>query len=129
MNQASRLAFVGALAVAGCDPVSLGGDPGWSLRGSAHSSTGTPLQGATAHTICRDNQAPLPDAIADANGEFRGRGLGYFRDDCSVEVRAKGYQPQRFLVRSACTKRTRDFGCLEVDVQATLGRTSDLISK
>jgi hypothetical protein len=105
----------------------VGCDPGWALKGSARSETGEPVLGAIAETICPRNDPPRPTAIADANGEFRGTGLGSFREECSVEVRATGYAAQRFPVPPVCTLRAHVFGCVaamgfsECDLQ--LGRS------
>jgi hypothetical protein len=112
------LAALALIALSSCDP-------GWSLGGFAHSETGAPIPGATAETVCPTDQAPLPKTTADSNGEFRGKGLGNFRDDCVVEVRADGFAPRSFPVGSVCTKQDRYFGCLAVNVRATLARCDE----
>src|SRR5579863_6053875 len=90
-SDSCSLGALALLALTACDP-------GWSLTGSAHSDTGAPLPGAIAETICPANKPPRPTATADANGEFHDRGVGAFRDECSMEVRAAGHAPQRFAV-------------------------------
>jgi hypothetical protein len=107
--------IVVATALAGCDP-------GWALKGSAHSRSGDPIPGAAAETLCPQIHSPRPTAVANANGEFEERGVGYFGDDCSVEVSAADYATQRFPVPSICTRRSRVLGCMEVTVEAVLAR-------
>jgi hypothetical protein len=113
-----RFAELASLALVACDP-------GWSLKGSAHSDTGIPLAGAIAETVCPANELPRPTATADRNGDFHDNGVGAFRDSCRVEVRAAGYVPQSFAVASVCTRRVFGHGCLDIDIRAILPRASD----
>lgn len=89
------------------------------VRGAA----GAPLPHASAVSICPDDAPPLPSAESDAEGALHGHGLGFFRDGCEIEVRAKGHAPKRFPVASVCRRRSMG-SCLEVDVQATLSPTT-----
>jgi hypothetical protein len=103
------------LALSGCDP-------SWALKGSAHSRSGDAIPGATAQTLCPQVNSPRPTAVANANGEFESTGVGYFGDQCSIEVGASDYATQRFPVSSVCTRRSSVLGCMEVHVEAILAR-------
>ena len=92
-------------------------DPGYQLTGTVKSSTGAPIAGASVTAVCA--RPPLPSAVADATGTLNGRGVGFFADDCKLEVSAPGFGKQTFDVRSTC--RARSMGsCLHVDITAVL---------
>ena len=79
-----------------------------------------PIEGAQAQTVCPDGKEPLPSGTSDANGKLDSSGLGGFRDDCVVKVSAPGYVPLELPVTEICSKRTRLYGCLGVDIDAEL---------
>ena len=122
VRQSARASAVVATLVA-ASVTALGGcDPGYALTGSARNDSGAPLAGAIAETQCPQARPSVPTAMANAAGEFAGRGLGSFGDDCTIEVRAGGYASRRFAVPSICTRRSKLYGCLEVKVDAVLAR-------
>ncbi|HRI65142.1 MAG TPA: carboxypeptidase-like regulatory domain-containing protein [Polyangium sp.] len=109
---ALRMFLLGAVFVCvGCDPA-------YKLTGQVTSSTtGAPIAGATVKAVCPN--PPTPSATSDAAGKVNSRDLGFFADDCRIEVRAKDYVTQTFTVAAVC--RRRHLGsCLEIDVDAKL---------
>ena len=111
MRIACFLSLGAVLIVTGCDP-------GYQLTGTVKSSTtGAPIAGASAQAICAS--PPAPSATSDAAGTFHGSGVGFFADDCRIEVSAKGHETQSFPVGANC--RQRHLGsCLHVEVNAVL---------
>lgn len=103
-----------ASALAGCDP-------GYKMTGSVRAENGDPLA-ATLTTVCGDGKPPLPTGASDATGTVKAEGLGFFRDECEVEVRAPGFERKLVPVKSVC--RSRSMGsCLSVHLDVTLRPT------
>jgi hypothetical protein len=105
--------------------VALGGgcDPGWRLHGKVVSTSGEPVSGAEIATVCPRDQPPLPSARSGPDGSFDESGLGGFGNDCALQVSAVGFEAKGYPVSSVCRKRTRLFGCLEVELVVELARS------
>lgn len=104
-----RACAVALLLVAGCDPA-------WKMSGSVRGDGDTPIANATISTRCPENRAPLPSTTTDASGVIRGGGVGFFGDNCTIEVAAPGYQTRTFPVNSVCKVRAMG-SCTEVDLR------------
>lgn len=106
--RAPLLACAVALLVVGCDP-------GWKMSGSVRGGD-APIASATVSTRCPENRGSMPSSSTDVNGVIRGSGVGYFGDNCAIEVAAPGYQTRTFPVSSVCKARAMG-SCTEVDLQ------------
>ena len=104
-----RLALI-ALLLSACDP-------GYQLTGSVESSTGKPVAGAQVTSVCP--RPPSPSATSDAAGKLDGRGMGFFADECTIEVGAPGFAKQVLPVTPNCKERYLG-SCLHVEVKAVL---------
>lgn len=117
--QAASLSRRGAHVVAAALVAVAGCDPGWQMTGSVRAEGGAPVAGATITTKCPDDRPPLPTSTSDANGAIHGGGVGYFRDECNLEVRAQGFAPQTVPVRGVCRRRAMG-SCVAVELRVTL---------
>lgn len=108
---ATRAAWTCALVLlVGCDP-------GYQLTGTVRSSSEAPIAGAVAKALC--DEPPRPEGRSDAAGNLHGAGLGFFADDCAIEVSAPGYRAERFSVATTCSRRLGG-SCVHVDLRAVL---------
>ena len=96
-------------------------DPGYRLTGTVKDSDGKPIAGALARAVCA--RPPMPSATSDGTGKFSHRSVGYFAEDCTIEVSASGYKAQTFPLGPSCRKRSMG-SCLEVEIDAVLTRAS-----
>lgn len=101
------------LGLSACDPM-------FGFYGTVRNSKGVPITNATVDIDC---DAVVQNRTAtDSNGTFKGSGVGWRSDDCSVVVVRPGYREAFYTVGKSCVERPSRprNACLVVRVDATL---------
>lgn len=88
------------------------------MTGRRH-SCGVSRRSPACWSIRSPRSPPKPAATSNADGKLHARDLGFFADDCTIEVRAPGYRTERFPVGGVCTDRYLG-SCLSVEILAVL---------
>jgi hypothetical protein len=101
-----------ALVLGSCDPAFL-------VTGRVQSATGIAIQGAQTRVLC---PYVLARGTSNERGQFWAHAIGWYPDDCIVEVVAKGFESFTARIGDHCRKRPWHVrhACLDVYVEVSL---------
>lgn len=114
MTASTRWRLATALiAVGACDPA-------FEFEGTVKTPAGVPIQNATVSLTCGD--LTRNRTVTDQNGVFRGFGIGWRGDECSIVAVMDRSRPVSHRIGDHCVRRPwhTQTGCLKVRLDVVL---------
>ena len=108
-----------SLGLCACDPM-------FGFYGTVRDAKGLPIGNATVEIVC--DAVTQNRTTTDMDGAFKGSGIGWRSDDCSVLIAGTGYRGALYSVGKSCIKRPSHLqnACLALRVDATLAEVGGL---